>query len=136
MPGAQPLNSEISIYRSARTQRVRYGTDAVAVLIKHLRSLVVVVPGHEIMCGVLTRDTANKDFSPYCGQAAAGATRGMPLVVGILPGPLTLTTALNEVDDIDFPFVIGQDQFIQNTADGLTENDLYADVAAALATLS
>jgi len=125
---AQPLNTEITIYRTARSQRVRHGTDAVAVLIKHLRNLVMVVPGHEIMAGVLTRDTTVKDFSPYCGQASATAARGFPIVFGLKP-VMSFAKAVSTVDNIDFPFVVGQDAFIKSNATGLA-GDLYGDIRA------
>ena len=125
---AQPLNSEISIHRALRGQRIRNGTDAIAVLIKRLRSLVLAVPGNEIGCGVLTRDTAAKDFSPYCGQAAAGATRGFPVVFGLLP-TFSFSQAVAVIDNLDFPFCIGQDQFIKASPAALA-GDLYGDVRA------
>jgi len=124
---AQPLNTEISIYRAARSQRsTGFNTDAIAVFIKRLRGLVMVIPGYEVMCGVLTRDANSKDFSPYCGQAAAGANRGFPIVFGLLPTVSFAEAAMN-VDQINFPYVIGQDQFLYNTTAGLA-GDLYANL--------
>jgi hypothetical protein len=78
------------------------------------------------LVGVLTRDTTSKDFSPYCGQAAAGAVRGFPVVVGLEP-VMTFAQAVTTVPNGDFPFVIGQDAFIQNTTDGLSD-DLYGEL--------
>ena len=124
---AQPLNTEISIFRHARSQRsTRFNTDAIAVFIKRLRSLVMVIPGYEVMCGVLTRDANSKDFSPYCGQAAAGANRGFPIVFGILP-TVSFANAVMQIDNVNFPYVIGQDQFLYNTTAGLA-GDLYQDL--------
>src|SRR4051794_37575526 len=114
MPGAQPLNADIKIFRSVRTQRTGIRNDSIAVLIKRLRSSVMSVPAHEIRAGALTRDTAHSDFSPYCGEARTNAVRGMPIVYG-LKEMLPASDAIMGLPEIDFPFVIGQDQFIHNT---------------------
>lgn len=123
---AQPANTEISIFRTARSMRQILRHESVKAIIGRLRPLIMVVPGDEILVGVLTRDTANKDFSPYCGQAAAGALRGFPIVVGLEP-VMSFSQAETTVPNGDFPFVIGSDWFIQNTEAGLTD-DLYGEL--------
>ena len=125
---AQPLNADIKIYRTVRSQRTGSRNDSIAVVIKRLRSSVMSVPGHEIRAGALTRDTAHSDFSPYCGEARHNAVRGFPMVYG-LKEMLPLQSATMGLPDIDFPFVIGQDQFIHNSAAGLSA-DLHRDLRA------
>lgn len=123
---AQPLNSDIKIYRTVRSQRTGVRNDSIAVTIKRLRSSVMSIPGHEIRAGALTRDTAHSDFSPYCGEARHNAVRGFPIVYG-MKEMLPLADATMGLPDIDFPFVIGQDQFIHNTTAGLSA-DLHRDL--------
>lgn len=123
---AQPLNSDIKIYRTVRSQRTGHRNDSIATVIKRLRSSVVSIPGHEIRAGALTRDTAHSDFSPYMGEARHNAVRGFPIVYGFKE-MLPLATATMNLPDIDFPFVIGQDQFIHNTTAGLSA-DLHRDL--------
>ena len=123
---AQPANTEIAVYRSARSMRQMFRHESVAAIIKRLRPLIMVVPGDEILVGVLTRDTAHSDFSPYCGMAAAGAARGFPIVVGLEP-VLKYSGAITSTANADFPFVIGSDWFLTNTTAGLTD-DLYGEI--------
>lgn len=125
---AQPLNSDIKIYRSVRSTRTRALNDSIAVAIKRLRPSVLSVPGHEVRAGALTRDTAHSDFSPYMGEARHNAVRGFPIVYGFKE-LMPLETALASLTDVDFPIMIGQDQFIFNTAAGLS-TDLHSDVQA------
>ena len=135
---AQPLNTSISVYRSLRTRRNISRYDSVAAIIKNLRPLVLVVPGQEINAGVLTRDTSVTDCSPYMGQAAAGADRGFPVVVGTF-NQLSLNTGLDYITGEDFAFQIGSDKFLKNTSAtvGLSTvtsgGDLYGSAQAALA---
>ena len=123
---AQPLNSDIKIYRSVRSQRTGSRNDSIAVIIKRLRPSVMSVPGHEIRAGALTRDLAHADFSPYCGEARSNGVRGFPIVYGFKE-MLPLATATMSLPNIDFPYVIGQDQFIYNTTAGLS-SDLHGDL--------
>ena len=123
---AQPLNTSISVFRTIRTQRDIRRSDSVAAIIKKLRPLLAVKPGEEIGVGVLTRDTATKDFSPYMGQASSGATRGFPIVIGLLPvATFAQAQALGRNTDgkdnslstlADFAFQIGTDKFIAGRA--------------------
>lgn len=125
---AQPLNTEISIYRTVRSLRAAHRHESVAALIKRLRPLVMVVPGEEILVKVLARDTAVTDFSPYMGQASPTASRGFPIVIG-LTDDTSFATAQGSLTAADFAFQIGSDKFIQNTAAGLTR-DLFGDLQA------
>lgn len=122
---SQPLNADIKIYRTLRSQRTGVRNDSIAVLIKRLRSSVLAVPGHEVRAGALTRDTAHSDFSPYMGEARHNAVRGFPIVYG-LKEMLPFNVAVMNLPDIDFPYVIGQDQFVHNTTAGLSA-DLHRD---------
>lgn len=122
---AQPANTDIKIYRTIRAQRDPIRHESVAALIKRLRPLVMSIPTEEILVGVLTRDTATKDFSSYMGEARHNAGRGFPIVVGLL-GRVSFASAQTDLADVDFAFQIGQDRFITNTLAGL-DNDLHED---------
>jgi hypothetical protein len=123
---AQPANTAISVYRNVRSYRKALRHEAVAALTKRLRPLIMSVPGEEILVGVLTRDTAVQDFSPYCGEARFGAGRGFPIVVGLYQVK-TFATAQENLPSIDFAFQIGSDMFLTNVAAGLTR-DLQGDL--------
>lgn len=122
---AQPLNTSITVFRTVRTQRQDLKHGNIESIIKRLNDLVVVVPGHEILSGVLTRDTDHSDFSPYMGQARFGAGRGFPLVVGKFD-TISTKNAQENLAGVDFAFTIGRDQFFKNTPAGLT-GDLFGD---------
>jgi hypothetical protein len=122
---AQPLNTEIKVYRTIRSFRQAHRHESVAALIKHLRPLVMSIPADEILVGVLTRDTTTTDFSPYMGEARHNASRGFPIVVG-LQGQTSFAAAQTSLADIDFAYQIGQDFFLQNVEAGL-DNDLHQD---------
>jgi len=128
---AQPLNTSISVFRTLRTRRNISRYDSVAAIIKNLRPLVLVIPGSEITAGVLTRDTDTKDFSPYMGQAAAGVSRGFPIVVGTFK-QLSLTAGIERMTGEDFAFQIGSDRFLKNTSATVLANDLFKDAKTAL----
>lgn len=129
MPGqAQPLNTDITIFRSIRSYRDTHRNETVAALIKHLRPLVMSIPGHEILAGVITRDTTVHDFSPYCGQASPTASRGFPVVFGLFD-QVSFAEAQGSLTAVDFAFTIGQDKFLKSTTAGLTR-DLHADARA------
>jgi hypothetical protein len=124
---AQPLNKDILIFRTVRSQRTGSRNDSIAAVIKRLRSSVMSVPGHEIRAGALTRDTTKTDFSPYMGEARFNAVRGFPIVFG-LKEMLPLATATMNLPNIDFPFVIGADSFITNVEAALPTADLHKDL--------
>lgn len=123
---AQPANTSIKVYRTVRSYRQQHRHESVAALCKKLRPLVMSVPGEEVMVGALSRDTTTKDLSPYMGEARHNATRGFPIVVGLLP-VTTFAAAVAALADIDFPYQVGSDYFIANTADGL-DNDLHQNL--------
>ena len=129
---AQPLNTSISVYRTLRTRRNISRYDSVAAIIKNLRPLVLVVPGQEITAGVLNRDSGVTDCSPYMGQAAAGADRGFPVVVGTFK-QLSLAAGIENITGEDFAFQIGSDKFLKNTSDTVATADLFGDAQTALA---
>lgn len=120
---SQPANTDISVFRTVRSYRQNLLHGNVAALIKRLRPLVMSVPGEEVQSGVLTRDTSLKDTSPYMGEARHDATRGFPIVVGLLPTK-TYAEAQEGLSGIDFGFQIGQDWFLHSSADNL-DNDLH-----------
>jgi hypothetical protein len=132
--GAQPANTSISVYRNVRSYRKALRHESVAALIKRLRPLIMSVPSQEVLVGVLTRDTALQDFSPYCGQARYLPTdpmtgvvgRGFPIVVGLYEQK-TFAAAQEGLPLIDFAFQIGSDMFLQNVHAGLTR-DLQGDL--------
>ncbi len=128
MGQAQPLNTAITIFRTVRSYRDAKRHESVAALIKHLRPLIMSVPGDELLVEVKARDTSVKDFSPYCGEARHTAGRGFPIVIG-LKDQVTFAEAQTSLTDIDFAFQIGADKFMSNTTVGL-DQDLHADLRA------
>ncbi len=125
---AQPLNTDIQIFRSIRSFRRADRHESVAALIKRLRPLVMSIPAHEILVEVKSRDTNVSDFSPYMGEARHNATRGFPIVIG-LKDLVSFAEAQTSLTDINFAFQIGQDKFLANTVAGL-DQDLHADARA------
>lgn len=125
---AQPLNTSITIRRTIRSYRNNIRHESVAALIKRLRPLIMSIPGHEVLVGVVSRDTTVADFSPYMGEARYGASRGFPIVVG-LNSQVSFSNAQSNLADVDFAFQIGQDKFIHNTVVGLS-GDLHGDARA------
>lgn len=125
---AQPLNTDISVRYTVRSYRQPHRHEAVGAITKGLRPLIVSVPGNEILVGVLARDTSVADFSPYMGQPRYGATRGFPVVVGLLDR-VSFANAQTNLADAAPAFTIGQDKFIHNTAATL-DGDLYGDAQA------
>jgi len=126
---AQPANTTISVYRNVRAYRKALRHEAVAALTKRLRPLIMSVPGEEILVGVLTRDTALQDFSPYCGEARFNAGRGFPIVVGLYQVK-TFATAQENLPGVDFAFQIGSDKFLANVHASLSrdiQGDLRSD---------
>src|SRR5574343_389162 len=106
---AQPLNTDILVYRNIRAFREAHRHESVAALIKRLRPLVMSIPAEEILVEVKARDTSVADFSPYMGEARHNATRGFPIVIG-LKAPVTFATAQVGLADVDFAFQIGHDK--------------------------
>jgi len=125
---AQPANTDISVFRSIRSTRQAHRHESVAALIKRLRPKVMSIPGHEILAGVLTRDTNVVDFSPYMGEARHNASRGFPIVYG-LKETVTFEAAQEGIPEVDFAFQIGGDVFLKNTKAGLS-GDLHGDARA------
>jgi hypothetical protein len=124
---AQPLNTTIKVHRNIRGRRDDHRTDTIEILTKRLRSLIAVVPGYEVLSGVLARDTTVSDMSPYMGQAKYSG-RGFPIVVGLLD-TVDFSDAQEGLADVEVAFKIGRDQFITNTSAGL-DGDLFGDAAA------
>ncbi len=123
---AQPLNTDIKVYRAVRSYRDGRRNESVAALIKRLRPSLMAVPGQESIVEVKSRDTTVADFSPYMGQARYSATRGFPIVIG-LKDQVSLSNAQANTPNTTFAFTVGQDSFLTNTASGLA-GDLYQDV--------
>lgn len=116
---SQPANSSISVYRTVRAYRQSHRHDAVASLTKKLRPLVLSVPGEEDHVEVKTRNTSLSDFSSYMGQAAAGASRGMPIVIGTRSAP-TFEAAQEGITGVAAAITVGGDQFLENSAGSLS----------------
>lgn len=123
---SQPANSTISVFRTVRSYRAAHRHEAVAALTKKLRPLYMSVPGEENLVGVLARDTSLADFSPYCGEGRPTATRGFPIVVGLLPQK-PFEHAQEGITGVDFSFTVGMDKFLAPTSAGLSR-DLHADL--------
>lgn len=124
---AQPLNTDIQVFRTVRSFRRADRHESVAALIKRLRPLVMSIPADEVLVEVKSRDTTVADFSPYMGEARHTASRGFPIVIG-LKDQVSLAYAQSSLTAVDFAFQIGQDKFITNTAAGLATQDLHQDL--------
>lgn len=116
---AQPLNTDINVFLTVRSYRNQRRHESVEAITKRLRPLIMSVPGDELLTEVKTRDTAKKDFSVY-GRS------GQPIVIGV-KADTGFSTAQETLPAVDFAFTIGADQFIKNTAAGLT-GDLHQDL--------
>jgi len=121
---AQPLNNTISIYYRLRGEREASRHDTIKNIIGDLKALTLIVPGQEVRTEVVARDTTVSDMSPYMGQAAAGATRGMPVVVGVQQ--LKDFSLIQNLTGVDFPVVVGRDKLVQYDSDHVSE-DLYGN---------
>lgn len=118
---AQPLNTDIKVYRNVRAYRNQRRHESVEAITKRLRSLIMSVPTEEILTGVATRDTTKKDFSVW-------GRDGQPIVIAP-NADVTYETAQEGLANVDFAFSIGADKFITNTAAGLS-GDLHAGLRA------
>lgn len=118
---SQPANTLISVFRRVRSYRNDLRHESVEAITKRLRGLVMSVPGCEILTGVLTRDTAVADLSPYMGEARFGANRGFPIVIGAKDF-VTFEEAQEGMPNIDFGFQIGRDKFLEPTTAGLGDD--------------
>lgn len=124
---SQPANTLINVYRRVRAFRQDHRHESVEALIKHLRPLVMSVPGEEILSGVLTRDTTLSDFSTYMGEARHTASRGFPIVIGLLPQK-SFADAQEGITGVDFGFTIGRDKFLAHATANLATRDLHSDL--------
>lgn len=123
---SQPLNTSIKIYRSIRSYREISRSDSIAAATKKLKPLVMSVPGQEEGVVVKSRDADFGDFSAYMGEASSQAVRGYPVVIG-LRDQVSFASAQNEIAGVSFAYTIGQDKFIENSEDSLS-NDLHGDL--------
>ena len=121
---SQPANTEIQVFRRVRSQREPDRHDSIKNITHRLRSLVLIAPGEEDRTAVVSRDTAVSDMSPFMGQAAAGATRGFPIVIG--PVALKDFSLVASLSGVDFPVEIGADKFVQEDATNVG-GDLHQD---------
>jgi len=122
---AQPLNTDIKVFRTIRSFRQANRHESVAALIKRLRPLVMSIPAGEILVEVKARDTTTADFSPYMGEARYNAGRGFPIVIG-LKDQVSFANAQGNMPGVDMAFQIGQDKFLQNTVVAIGD-DLHQD---------
>lgn len=120
---AQPHNQDIKVYQTLNTVRQILRHDSVEAITKHLRKLIMKVPGEEILSGVLTRDSTLKDFSPYAHDG--NLNFGFPIVIG-LKKVRTFADAQENLPGIDFAFAVGADRYLRNTEANL-DNDLFQD---------
>ena len=119
---SQPHNTAISVHRRVRSYRNDRRHESVEAITKHLRPLIMSVPGCEILTGVLSRDTSVADLSPYMGEARHDAGRGFPIVIGV-KDDVTFVEAQEGMAGIDFAFTIGRDKFLQPTDAGLNRDN-------------
>jgi hypothetical protein len=115
---SQPLNTQIQIYRTLRSERNYLGNDSIKAMTGRLRPQVLQIPGAEVPAvEVKTRD-GNMGLSTY-------DEKGRPIVVGVRA--TTNFSVYETFTGVDFPVRIGQDEFIRNTSAGLqsaTQSDL------------
>lgn len=116
---AQPLNTEIKVYRTVRSYRNQRRHESVEAIIKRLRPLIMSIPSHELLTEVKAYDTTKKDFSVW-------GRNGQPIVIGP-KDDVTYAEAQEGMAAVDFAFTIGADKFITNTEAGLT-GDLQDDL--------
>lgn len=121
---SQPANTEIQVFRRVRSQREPDRHDSIKNITHRLKGLILIAPGEEDRTEVVSRDTAVSDMSPFMGQAAAGATRGFPIVIG--PVALKDFSLVASLSGVDFPVEIGADKFVQENADNVG-GDLHQD---------
>jgi hypothetical protein len=117
---AQPLNSEISVFRRVRVQARNERHDTIKMM-GLMRDRYVVVPGEEIRV-LDTKDALVTDAWAY----------GHP-VVRYARADVTVDTVYQGVTGLDFPVRITADRrdlHIQNTTAART-NDLFLDVQSA-----
>lgn len=125
---AQPANTDINVFLALRSFRRADRHESVGALIKRLRPLVMSIPGEEILVEVKARDTSVADFSSYMGEARHNATRGFPIVIGLVD-QVSLAAAVTNLAEVDFAFQIGENWFIKSTEAGL-DNDMYENAQA------
>lgn len=116
---AQPLNTDIKVYRTVRSYRNQRRHESVGAIINRLRPLIMSIPGHELLTEVKAYDTTKKDFSTW-------GRNGQPIVIGAKTD-VSYADAQEGLPAVDFAFTIGADKFITNTAAGLT-GDLHQDL--------
>jgi hypothetical protein len=115
--GAQPLNTNISVYRRLRTYRENRRHTSIKHLTTPFDGDLVAVPGEEIQV-VETRDAVVTDAFRY----------GHPVVVAPRAG-CSLATLYAGVSGLDFPVRLTgnpRELQVQNAAASIN-NDLYAD---------
>lgn len=122
---SQPSNATISVFRNVRTYRQDTRHESVKNITDRLRPLVFAVPGEETLTVVNSRDTTVADLSPYMGQAAAGASRGMPVTIGARTAKDYDT--VESLTGVNIPFTVGSDRFVENTSDNL-DRDIHKDL--------
>lgn len=118
---AQPANTDIQVFQRVRTVRNIRRQDTVENIVKHLRPMIMVIPGKEVLSEIKTRDATMKDFSVY-------GRDGMPVVIGA-KSDITFTNAQENLPGVTFAVKIGADRFIENSSAHLA-NDLFADAQA------
>lgn len=116
---AQPLNTDIKVFRTVRSYRNQRRHESVEAIIKRLRPLIMSVPADELLTEVKARDTSKRDFSTW-------GRDGQPVVIGV-KSDVNFSDAQEQLPNVDFAFTIGADKFITNTAAGLT-GDLHQDL--------
>lgn len=107
---SQPLNTQIKVYRTLRSERNGLRHESIKALTGRLRPKILQIPGQETPAVDVKNRDANKGLSTY-------DELGRPIVIGIRS--TTNFSVYENFAGVDFPITIGQDQFVQNTAAGL-----------------
>jgi len=120
---SQPSNTDIQVFRTVRSFREDLRHESVKALTGRLRPLVFSVPAQTDRVEVKARTAAVTDFSAFMGQPAAGATRGLPVVIG--PRDAKTFDTVESLTGINFPFTVGADKFVETSSANLAANDLH-----------
>lgn len=118
---AQPLNTEISVYRRVRSQMQTERHDSVKALTGEMKDKYVIVPGEEIRV-LATMDASTVTDAWRYGHPVVRYSRSTKAPADVYAG----------VSGLDMPVRLTaqrRDIFTQNS-EGNETNDLFGDVAA------
>lgn len=118
---SQPANADIRVHRRVRSYRQMIRHNNIKAMVNRMRPLIMSVPSRETQI-----------LSTFDGDAGIVQTnltsnrRGLPIVRYIRP-VVPFETAAENIAGLNFPVVIGQDKFLENS-DANVRNDLHQDL--------